>query len=131
MAFSIYNLKENEQRTYTLTMWPRAGEKLTPKGGIIDRVNDVRLFYYGNGSYRSASNQFQFIFDYKGYVMNINIGEKIKDNDVYFSLIAIEGSDSINIDDIIPYLRESMVIFGNQRYAPYGEDISDNIHVNF
>lgn len=48
--------------------------KKTPEGGIIDRENEIRLFCYGNGPFREAYNEYQFIFDYKGVVRNINIG---------------------------------------------------------
>ena len=80
MAFRICTLDESEKREYTLTMFPRYGEKLRPDGGIIDSENDIRLFYYGNGPFREPCSEFQFIFDYKGVAMNINIFEKIKES---------------------------------------------------
>ena len=131
MAFKAYTLKEIERRTYTLTMWPRTGEIITPKGGIIDYDNDIRLFYYGNGPYREASKEYQFIYDYKGTVMNINIAEEIKDNDIYYSLIEIEGTGSLDVNDIKSSLSEAICLFGYRRYFINEEFMKDKIHTDF
>ena len=127
MAFHFDKLSENEYRTYTLTMWPRSGEQFTPKGGIIDWDNNIRLFYYGNGPYRSASNEYQFIFDFKGTVMNVNIGKKVEENDLYYSLLQIDGADSINIEDIKPFLREALRLFWERYY----NSSKERIHIMF
>lgn len=131
MAFKFSELKEDEYRTYTLTMWPRAGETITPHGGIIDNENNIRLIYYGNGPYREASKEYQFIFDYKGKAMNINIGEDIKGNDIYYSLLEIKGNESIDVNIIKPFLREAICLFGHNRYFRNKEGNMDKIHTEF
>ena len=128
MSFQFSTFKEDEYRTYTLSMWPRSGEEITTKGGIIDRENDVRLIYYGNGAYRSPSNEYQFIFDFKGISMNINISQKAEDNDLYCSLLEIKGNDGIDTEEFMPFLREAVVLFWQRQYS-----ISDKslIHILF
>lgn len=112
MAFNIYNLDEIERRTYSITMWPRKGEIITPKAGVIDSENDIRLFCYGNGSYREASDEYQFIFDYKGVVMNVNVSEKIKDFDIYYSLIEIDGEKELITEEIKKSLSDAIRFYG-------------------
>ena len=131
MAFQICKLEETEKREYTLTMFPRCGEKLKPDGGIIDFENNIRLFYYGNGPYRESCGEYQFIFDYKDTAMNINIGKKIAENDVYYSLIEVQNNGQVNVDEIKPFLREAIRIFGIHKFASNIEDNSDMIHINF
>ena len=130
MAFRICTLDESEKREYTLTMFPRYGEKLRPNGGIIDSENDIRLFYYGNGPFREPCSEFQFIFDYKGVAMNINIFEKIKDNDIYYSIIEVKGNGQLSIDEIKPSLRDAIRIYGTGKYARH-KNVSDMIHISF
>ena len=130
MAFQICKLDELEKREYTITMFPRFGEKLKPNGGIIDFENDIRLFYYGNGPYSEPCNEYQFIFDYKGVAMNINISEKVIKNDIYYSLLKVEGNGQLCIDEIKPFLRDAISIYGTNKYA-FSEENSDMIHFNF
>ena len=125
MAFQIYKLNEVERREYILTLWPRLG------GGIIDCENDIRLFYYGNGSYREASNEYQFIFDYKGIAMNVNVRLVYDGDDAHYSLIELKGNVNFNSDEIMPSLREAIKAYGNRRFLRYGEDLSDKIYIDF
>ena len=129
MAFQICKLDELDKREYTITMFPRFGEKLKPNGGIIDFENDIRLFYYGNGPYSEPCNEYQFIFDYKGVAMNINISEKVVKNDIYYSLLKVEGNGQLCIDEIKPFLRDAISIYGTNKYA-FSEENSDMIHFN-
>ena len=131
MAFQFCELDESEQREYTLTMFPHYGDKRKPGGGIIDFENDIRLCYYGNGPYTEPCDEYQFIFDYKGTAMNINIHQKIEGNDIYYSLIAVEGNGQLCIDEIKPSLREAIRLFGIRRYASGVKNNPDMIHVNF
>lgn len=48
--------------------------------------------------------------------MNININERIEDNDIYYSLIEIDGEGKINIEDIKPFLSEAIRFFGNNKF---------------
>ncbi|MBP0967600.1 MAG: hypothetical protein J5722_08195, partial [Oscillospiraceae bacterium] len=130
-AFQICKLDESEKREYTLTMFPHFGEKLRPDGGIIDFENDIRLFYCGNGPYRESSNAYQFVFDYKGIAMNISISEKIVENDIYYSLLEVQGNGQLCIDEMKPFLREAIRIYGNQKYASHDSENSDRIHISF
>ena len=121
MAFNNYIFKEEELRTYTLTMTPRIGEIFTPKCGIVDCENDVRLYCYGNGPYREPCDEYQFIFDYKGVAMNINIGEKIEHNDVYYKLIEIDKKEEVLItEEMKEALRDAIRFYGTINYGEKG-----------
>ena len=129
MAFNTSALEEKERRTYSITMWPRKGEIITPKAGIIDSENDIRLFCYGNGQYREASDEYQFIFDYKGIVMNVNVGEKIKELDVYYSLIEIDGEKELITEEMKKSLSDAI-----RFYCIFKWNIKDNrvvVHTEF
>lgn len=127
MAFKRYMFKKEELRTYTLTMWPRKGEKITPKGGIVDLENDIRLFYYGNGPYREASKEYQFIFDYKGIALNVNVGEIIEDYDIYYKLIEIDKEELIT-KEMKEALSDAIRFYGNIQYDDYNDVV---IHTEF
>ena len=131
MAFKIYKLNEEERREYILTLWPRFGERFKPNGGIIDFENDIRLFYYGNGSYMEASDEYQFVFDYKGIAINVNIRLNYDGDDAHYSLIELKGNVNYNIDEIMPPLREAIRAYGNRKHLRYGEDLSDKIYIDF
>jgi hypothetical protein len=129
MAFNTSALEEKERRTYSITMWSRKGEIITPKAGIIDSENDIRLFCYGNGQYREASDEYQFIFDYKGIVMNVNVGEKIKDFDVCYSLIEIDGEKELITEEMKRSLSDAI-----RFYCAFKWNIKDNrvvVHTEF
>jgi len=63
--------------------------------------------------------------------MNVNIGEKIEDNDVYYSLIEIKGDNGINIEDIKASLREAIRFYGVNKYSSHRKDNADVIHTEF
>ena len=132
MAFQYYEFKEDEIREYTLTMWPRDGEKIIPEDGRVDIDNDVRLFLYGNGPEMDPCDEYQFIFDYKGTAMNINIEEKVIENDVYYTLLNIKVIDSLNRDKILPALREAIIFWADKKWNIFGEYDPDSfIHLDF
>ena len=131
MAFKNCALEDDELREYTLTLWPRSGEKYTPSGGTIDRENDIRLFNYGNGSYREESDCYQFIFDFKGIVLNIDIRIEIKGDNEYYYLNKIEGDCPVNKKKIKQALREALKVYGNRIALLLGEDESDKIIMKF
>ena len=122
MAFKRYRFKEDDElRTYTLTMSPRNGEIITPKGGIVDCENDIRLYCYGNGPYREPSNEYQFIFDYKGVAMNVNVGKRVEDYGVYYKLIEIDKKEEVEITgEMKEALGDAIRVYGT---IQYGEDV--------
>ena len=131
MAFQYYEFKEDEKREYTPTIWSYVGKKIIPEGGIVDIENDFRLIPYGNGPAMEPCDEFQFIFDYKGTAMNINIEEKVIENDVYYTLLNIKVIDSLNRDKILPALREAIIFWAKEQWNMFGEDNTDFIHIEF
>lgn len=71
MPFLNCELNQNEFREYD-PGYPFVGKAFIPYGGTIYRENDLKLFKYGNGPLREPSNDFQFIFDYKGTPLHLN-----------------------------------------------------------
>ena len=130
MAFQYYEFKEDEKREYTLTIWPFRGKKYFPEGGIVDIENDIRLIPYGNGPAMEPCDEFQFIFDYKGTAMNIEIEEKIMDNGANYNLLNVQGNTYLDVEILKPILREAIMIFALRAALP-GEDYSNIIHINF
>ena len=129
MAFKRYRFKEDDElRTYTLTMSPRNGEIITPKGGIVDCENDVRLYCYGNGPYREPCDEYQFIFDYKGIALNVNIAEKIKGDDIYYKLLEIDKKEEVLItEEMKEALRDAIRFYGTVKY---GEDVDIYVEIS-
>lgn len=135
MNFKQYKLADEEKREYILG-WPRTGEKWKPEDGIIDVENDVRLFSYGNGAVREPSDEYQFIFDYKGKVFNIIIEEKTENDFISYSLnvdsnYSESSSEFYKDENIIEALREAVKIFGNRTFYIGGRDKSEKIKIEF
>lgn len=118
MPFFNCELNQNEFREYE-PGYPFMGKAFIPYGGTIDRKNDLRLFKYGNGPLREPSNNFQFIFDYKGTPLKIQLKRILNDNYVHWSNCFIEHVEKFEYDyeDVIRALRDAMKVYAYTGYS--------------
>lgn len=114
MAFENCKLEEEEQREYII---PYTNEKVEFGGGTIDRKNNIRLYMYANGPIMEPSDEFSFVFDYKGVVMYPTLRRELKGDDVSWYLIVPDGVDSD--ETILDAFREAMKVYAYEGYRRY------------
>lgn len=114
MAFENCKLEEEEQREYII---PYTNEKVEFGGGTIDRKNNIRLYMYANGPIMEPSDEFSFIFDYKGTVMYPTLRRELIGDDVSWYLIVPDGVDSD--ETILDAFREAMRVYKHVGYKSF------------
>lgn len=112
MAFKNCKLSDDELRKYE-PGYPWLQKEFIPTGGTIDRENDIRLFKYGNGPVREPSDLYQFIFDYKGTPLKVQLRQELKGNDVYWRNCQIECVNDFkyDYDEVKQVLRDAMKVY--------------------
>lgn len=114
MAFENCKLEDEEQREYII---PYTNEKVEFSGGTIDRKNNIRLHMYANGPIMEPSDEFSFIFDYKGRIMYPVLRRELKGDDVSWYLLNPSGVD--DNENIMNAFREAMNVYAYEGYSRY------------
>lgn len=114
MGYINDKFREDEVREYDIPNYGK--EKFYV--GTIDREKDIRLHEYRNGPVDEPSDEFDFIFDYKGHVIFVCLVQSIIANTVdwYLKSLEIPSNAAIHRDEVIKELRAAVKTHGCMGY---------------
>ncbi len=127
MGYINDKFREDEVREYDIPNYGK--EKFYV--GTIDREKDIRLHEYRNGPVYEPSNEFDFIFDYKGHVIFVCLVQSIIANTVnwYLKSLEIPSNAAVHRDEVIKELRAAVKTHGYKGYKEKLVLVNKNISV--
>ena len=129
MSFTNCMLEESERREYWVT---QIGKMVKFEGGTIDRDRDIRLHMCYNGPVREMSDEYTFIFDYKGKIMTPVLKQEIKKNNIYWYSVTLDKID--HDETILHAFREAIVAYAVEGYIGVFTKINtkcENVYIQF
>lgn len=126
MAFVNDKLRDEERKEYSI---PYTKKKKAFYGGTIDRENDIKLFYLSNGPVMEPSNEYTFVFDYKGNIKYPTLVKNEKGNDISWYLLYSDGLK--DNPDAMQALRDALIVYAANGYPDIGFNDRVTIHIMF